>query len=648
MHHIWHDWETFWSKTHSLTKMGPLKYVMHPETEIISLSLAVNDEPPETVFGEADALALLRWANVQDGYLVAHNNEGFDALITGARFGFRPKLWGCTLAMARPYHAKTTGLSLAKLVQHYGLGVKDNTVLMETQGKHLADFTADELARMKVYNGADTEQCRALFKKLAPRFTTEELWHLDCNIRMVADPAFAIDRAVLEAGASAERDGKRKATSALARLLREQYVDLVLDWGDEDAVEEFIRSEMASQPKFAALLQRQGVDVPTKPSPTDPAKFVFALAKTDEAFTEMVDHEDDLVAAAARARLAVKSTITETRIKAFLDTSADYGNKLPVTLKYCGADTTGRDSGWAYNPQNLSRINKKKPRPADCLRNSLTAPKGYLVGVADQSGIELRMSHYYWGVPRTAELYAGDPQADLYKDYASYYYDKPPEEIAADERQFAKVGLLGLQFGAGAKTFQRVARLMGGIKLSLEASEMAVAGWRKRYVEIVEGWKRCNEALTEISKGIRAEVDHRGMVVTEDDGLRLPSGRLIHYPNLRFVDEGETWPDGRSKKSWVYADGRYKTYLHGAKVVENIIQALSRDSVFECALRFFKLSRLRPIMRVHDELIYLFPQSEADDLLTSLQATMRTPPSWAPEMVLWSEGSCAPRYGQCK
>ena len=114
------------------------------------------------------------------------------------------------------------------------------------------------------------------------------------------------------------------------------------------------------------------------------------------------------------------------------------------------------------------------------------------------------------------------------------------------------------------------------------------------------------------------------------------------------MDEGQTWPDGRPKKSWVYGEGRHKAYLTGSKVDENIVQALARDSVFECALRFYKASRMRPIMRVHDELIYMFPESEAASLLAELQGIMRMPPSWWPELVVWSEGDIAPTYGAAK
>lgn len=654
MRQVFTDLETFWSKTHSLSKMSPIAYCLHPDTELISASFQEGvDGEPFCVFGEDEirrAVADLRLD--KKTMLIGHNMSGFDSMIFAWRLGVRPGMWGCTLAMARPIHAKDVGLSLAKLVAHYKLGVKDAAVLHQTQGRNLADFTQEERASMAVYNSADVSQCAQLFLKLLPHYTTEELWHLDCNIRMLVQPKFIVDKGLLETAASVERSNKLKALHEVARHFRESVdggTDWPMNWSDTEAVEEFVRSEMASQQKFAKLLERQGVEVPMKPSPTNPNNLVPALAKSDEAFVALTEHEDELVAAAALARLAVKSTITETRIEAFIETASLVAGRLPVPLNYCGADTTGRDSGWLYNPQNLSRINKKKPRPADALRRCLRARPGYVIGVADQSGIELRMNHSLWKVPSTMELYAKDPKADLYKDLAAWYYQVPPDEVTPEQRQMAKVMHLGLGFGSGFKTFMRIARLMGGLKLDEAAAENAVNGWRQRYPEIVQGWKSCGSALYAIAERRADEaLDPWGLVTTHPDGLCLPSGRMIRYPGLRYELTDQTWPDGRPKDSWVYGQGRHKAFLTGPKVDENIVQALARDSVFECALRFYKVSRLRPIMRVHDELIYEFPKSEATDLLDTLQQIMRTPPSWFPHITLWSEGDIAEAYGDAK
>ena len=78
------------------------------------------------------------------------------------------------------------------------------------------------------------------------------------------------------------------------------------------------------------------------------------------------------------------------------------------------------------------------------------------------------------------------------------------------------------------------------------------------------------------------------------------------------------------------------------------MQALARDSVFDATLEFFKLTGLRPALRVHDELVYVVPTPQANTLLDKLQGVLRTPPTWWPELVVWSEGGIGLTYGAAK
>lgn len=343
------DFESFWDSDYSLSKLSPLAYVLGDRFELHSCTIKFNGTPTDVFFGHGQVQEAFKRINktVESSMLVAHNNAGFDAYISAFVLGLKPRMWGCTQAMARPIHAKTVGLSLAKLVAHYGIGVKNNAVLLQTKGKRLADFTEQELRDMETYNREDTDQCWALFNILKTHYTPAELWQIDALVRMRVEPKFVVDTGLLETALSIERSNKHKHLMGVAKLLREDEnveVDEIF-WEDEDTVAEFVRSELASAPKFSKILESRGVEVPMKPSPTNPEKLVPALAKTDEAFTELQEHDDPIVAAAARARLAVKSTLLETRIGKFQEAAKLAGGLLPVPLVYCGADTTGRDSG---------------------------------------------------------------------------------------------------------------------------------------------------------------------------------------------------------------------------------------------------------------------------------------------------------------
>ena len=632
------DFETYWSQTHSLSKMSPIEYVMHPETEVISLAIKYDDAPTQVIFGEDAIREHLHAQDWSDVMLVAHNMSAFDAMLFAWRFGVKPKVWGCTLAMARPIHSKTTGNSLAKLVEHYKLGVKDNTALLNTKGRHLCDFTAEEVNAMREYNRDDTDQCHALFKLLLKHYNSIELWQIDATIRMLVEPKFMLSRQVLNKALSDSRIQKRRALEAMGRILYGDAHDEVED------VEEGIRSVLASTPRFKLLLESLGVDVPMKPSPSNPEKMIPALSKTDGEFLALQEHEDPVVALAASTRLDVKSTILQTRLESFLATGKALRGRLPIPLHYCGADTTGRWSGFMYNPQNLNRIDPTKPKLSDALRKSMIAPPGYKVVVADLSGIELRVNHFLWKVPSSMALYKQSPdKADLYKDFAAKLYTIPEADVVKTQRQVGKVAHLGLGFGAGAPTFQKVAKLMGGVDLTLQESEKITYRWRDEYQEIVQGWKTCHEMLPGMAAGDKYGVDPWGLVTTAQNALVLPSGRHIRYPALH-IEEG-----GNRREEWWYGTGRNRARIYAGKIDENIVQALARDIIAENAFAVYKeLKGLRPSLMVHDELVYVVHEDTAQHVLDTVQRIMRTPPVWWPQLITWSEGDIADTYGDAK
>lgn len=629
------DFESFWSQTHSLSKMSPIAYVMHPETEIISVAAKTNGRQTHVAFGEDKIRAGIARFDWSDKLVIAHNMSGFDAMILAWRFGVRPAMWGCTLSMARPIHAKDVGLSLAALVKHYNLGVKNNAALVNTRGKHLKDFTEAEIEAMRLYNADDTNQCWDLFKVLYRKTPKEEMRLIDMTIRMLVEPGFIVDRKLLADTLWEERKRKKAMLLDLGKTIG--VWDGVSEVDEEDVANEVCKT-LGSPAKFSALLADLGVEVPRKISPTT-GKEAPALAKTDEAFIALQDHDNPIVAAAARARLGVKSTLLETRIEAFIEASDSLGGKLPVPIKYYGADTTGRDSGWAYNPQNLPRVSGK---PSDALRNSLTAGPGKKVVVADLSGIELRVNHFLWKVPSSMALYQADPEkADLYKDFASSLYDALIEEITKNQRQVGKVAHLGLGFGAGAATFQKVAKLMGGVDLTLDEARDVVTKWRQMYQEIAVGWKTCHAALGRIFRGIEEPIDPWGLCWTCEEGIRTPKG-IIRYPDLRQ----EHLVDGKTE--WVYGNGRNKARIYAGKIDENLVQHLARNIIMGMALEIKDRFGITPALRVHDELVYIVDEGKAEQTLANVQSVMRTPPPWWPELVVWSEGDVADTYGAAK
>jgi DNA polymerase len=612
---------------------------MHPDTEIISCAFKFNDEDTEVIIGEQNVIDYCNKVDWSQYWVVGHNLSAFDSMILSWRLNVKPKLWGCTLSMARPIHAKDVGLSLAKLVQHYRLGKKDNFALLQTKGRHLKDFTEQEVADMGVYNKEDVDQCYGLLKLLIPQTKKAEVMLIDMTIRSLIEPQFDCDTDLLSK--TLVEEVERKRTALLEASKQMGVYELGMD--DDEAVAAVLKL-LSSAPKFGKFLESLGVEVPMKKSPTT-EKEIPALAKTDEAFIALQEHDNPLVSAAAGARLDAKSTILQTRIQSFLTASnAHPQKKIPIPLRYYGADTTGRWSGWGYNPQNLPRINPYNPRLSDALRKSLRAPPGYKVVVADLSGIELRVNHFLWKVPSSMEMFQADTEnADLYKDFASTLYGVRQSEVTKEQRQVGKVAHLGLGFGAGHVTFQKVAKLMGGVDIDLDESKDIVDTWRRSYSDITRAWRTCHKALPTIMRGATGgSLDPWGMVYPIPEGLQTPKG-VIRYPNLRTELNEET---GRTE--FIYGDGRNKARIYAGKIVENIVQHLARNVIADNALEVQRVSRLIPALMVHDELVYVVPEEKAQATLDMVQNIMRTPPTWWPELLTWSEGDIADTYGDAK
>jgi len=619
------DFETYWGSDYTLSKMSQIEYVMDDRFETISCGIKVGGGDTVVYVGDeiGPALAEIDWDNT---IAVAHN-MAFDGLILAWRYGYTPALWACTLCMARPIHGKDVGGSLKYLSEYYGYQPKG---VLQTKGRRLADLLPAEIAALRTYNVTDVDICHDLFKTFLPVTTPGELLLIDRTLRMALEPRLEADTVLLEHGLRAERARKEKALQRLSARLH--------------MTPAMLRQELASTQKFAALLESWGVEVPTKPSPAT-GKPIPALAKTDYGMQDLLEHEDELVRTASELRLDVKSTILETRLETMIRLARASGGKMPVTLRYYGATNTGRWSGDTWNPQNLPRVNPNQFKLTDVLRLSLKAPEGHQIVVADLAGIELRVNMHLWQVPYAMALYQADPdRADLYKAFAATLYQVPVEQVDKTMRQMGKISHLGLGYGSSAATFRRVAKTMGGVEVSQDEAEKIVNTWREAHQEVVQGWWKCTAALHAMYSGREMAIDPWGLCKTGKDCIVLPRG-ILRYTDLRQEN------DDNGKPNWVYGKGRYKSKIYSSKLDENLVQALSRYVLSDIMLAYAQteLGQAYPIVHcVHDELVVVAKDDDAQAVLDLLLTLMKTPPTWWPELVTSAEGSYAPRYGEAK
>lgn len=621
------DFETYWDNEYSLSKMSFIEYIKDPRFEVISCSIKINNGETVEVFSQEEVGERLRAIDWANSACVAHNGNEFDFPLLVWVYDCHPKLFIDTLCMSRPLHQSEVGGSLKALSERYNLQAKNNTVLLNTKGKRFIDFDLAEMRDMAIYNKGDTDNCWELFRIFRKGTPPSEFRLMDLTARMICYPQLHCDTALLRSTLATAEHQKEQQLIAVAALLD------VLD-ADEAT------TELGSPKKFAAVLESFGVTPPRKISKTT-GKETYAFAKTDDAMLALLEHDDERVQAVAAARLGVKSTLLETRLAKMATCAELMGGQMPVPLGYHSA-TTGRWGGRIWNPQNLPRINPKAAKLTDALRKSLIAPPGHKVVVSDLSGIELRVNHYLWNVQSTQDLYDNDPEADLYKEFAAALFGIPKEQVTKEQRQLAKVAQLGLGFGAGAATFRKVAKIMGGIDLDEAEAMRVTTAWRMKYIDIVRGWKLCQTLVSAMWSGASFSPDPRGLVTSMPQAVRLPSGRLLHYPGLSQT------VDDKGKTQYVYGKPGKMSKVYAGLMDENLVQAIARDVIAEQAVRVADETGRYPAHMVHDELVYVVPDAEADGFLTYLNGVMRTPPTWLPGIVLWSEGDIADTYGDAK
>ncbi len=505
------------------------EYVRDSRFEVIGVGVKVNDGAETWFSGSAkeisDHLNSYDWPV---SALLCHNTL-FDGCILSWRFGIKPAYLLDTLSMARAIHGVEAGGSLAKLAERYNLGKKGDEVVA-AEGKRLKDFAPDELAKYGEYCKNDVDLTFRLFQELSSEFPQDELDLIDMTLRMFTEPVFEVDDALL---IDRLEEVQQEKQGVLRGLMGRMECD----------TEEAVRKKLASNKQFAAVLEENGVKCPMKPSKTT-GKQTYALAKNDEGFLALTEHEDPYIQQLCSVRLGTKSTIEESRVQRFIDIGKRNKGRLPIPLKYYGAHT-GRWAGMdKVNFQNLPSRDKKKK----ALKNSVVAPDGYVVINCDSSQIEARILVWLAGQDDVVEQFRKGE--DVYSVFATKIYDRPISKANPVERFVGKTCILGLGYGTGAVKLQHTLKTSppGAIVTEDEAKEF-VNTYRDSNDKVIDLWKEGDKAIKDLANWGKTKPFWYGknkcLMVTKE-GIRLPNGLYIRYPDLKLETE-------ESKSQYIYA-----------------------------------------------------------------------------------------------
>ena len=326
-------------------------------------------------------------------------------------------------------------------------------------------------------------------------------------------------------------------------------------------------------------------------------------------------------------------------------------------LQFYGANRTGRWAGRLVQVQNLPRNSMPDLEEARALvkqgnatalamlydpipdvlsqliRTAFIPGKGHHFYVADFSAVEARVITWLSGEQWRQEAFAKNE--DIYCASASQMFGVPVVKhgVNGELRQKGKIAELALGYGGSIGAL----KAMGATKLGLTEDELPplVQMWRNASPNIVQFWWDIDRAAKECIKTHLSQTTH-GMKFIYRSGcmfLKLRSNRYLCYPQPkigtnRFGSESITFMGINPVKKW----DRIETY--GAKLVENIVQATSRDLLAE-AMRRLEADGNPVVMHIHDEAVIDAPTDRSLDTMVSIMTEV---PSWADGLILSAAG----------
>ena len=602
------DFETYYDKEYSLSKLTTEEYIRDPKFQVIGVSVKVNNRDTEWASGTHEEIkTYLQTFNWKEAMLLAHNTM-FDGAIASWRYNIFPRAYADTLCIARAVHGVEAGGSLKALVERYDLGAK-GTEVIQALGKRREDFTAEELARYGDYCINDVDLTYELFKVLTRGFPRKELKLIDLTLRMFVDPILDLDLGLLEQHLEDIKVAKD---------------DLLISSGVS-------REDLMSNPKFAEVLKSLAIIPPTKVS-LRTGKETFAFAKSDEEFKALAEHDDVRVQAAVSARLGVKSTLEETRTQRFIDISKR--GLLPVPVRYYAAHT-GR---WGGDDKiNLQNLPSRGPN-GKVLKCSIVAPEGYSLIEADSSQIEARV--LAWLADQEDLVTAFANGEDVYKKMASRIYDCAEEDVTAQQRFVGKVTILGAGYGMGAVRFKEQLKSFG-TEMELDEARRVINIYRDANHQINRLWRDAQNMIVNLSRGdaISFGTEQFIKVNAEDSALVTPSGLLLRYDELRAEQTDKGF-------EYSYKTRRGRTRIYGGKVVENVCQAIARCIIGDQMLEVAK--RYRVVLTVHDSIMCCVPDSDVAEAQAYVEMCMRETPEWAAGLPINCESGVGKSYGECE
>jgi len=676
------DFETYYAPKYTLSTLSIPDYVLDERFKIHGAAVKIDQNRPFWLEPEDIEEFLIAH---KDAWFLFHNAQ-FDAYIMSVEYRFFPRLVLDTLCLGALICGWYSRLGLKDLLEFLG-GPQKGDDLGKSKGVRDLSSVPGLKESIVSYALNDVEITRWLFDALLKRGTkllgketlqkelriiheTMRLLYPDEKKRLCVDSR-VLSKAVLEE----EKEEEQRLQSMAA-----QFTYPVAEF------KKMLRSRSAF-PQFMA--ERLGISIPTKVSKRT-GKSTYALAKNDTGLKALRETLEGTPAGELLAlRETVGSSIAQTRGHRLLRL-ADGRDiaPVPVFLNYGGAQQTLRWSGGAkLNLQNLPR--------GSWLRKSFIPPEGHKLVVCDYSSVEARV--LAWLAQDEDLLRVFREGRDVYVEFGKSVWgdammegadsdEDSPEYKAFKKRRFvSKTCVLGLGYSAGWTVLEGVLRTgsMGAVVV-LDKSVCETLGvddvWiRERLISyrdylrekmgetdarmrwealmlplknnadilwhfgatmrLVEIYRTARPAITALWRqmDIRSlqrtnQVGYVGVEWDEGDlRLRLPGGTVLIYPGMQ--------------ESGAYGRSGATMHTYGAKLVENVTQAVARNLLRDAWLDA-RQKGLNVVLSVHDELVCVEKNEDAGQAAEVLTGIMSTVPVWAEGLPLGAEAKVVDSYAE--
>ena len=629
------DIETFSSE--NLVKSGVYRYSEAPDFEILLfaysvdggevqvIDLASGDKLPEEIINALTDSKIIKWAF----------NAQFERICLSRYLGvyLKPDSWRCTmvwsaylgLPLSLEGAAKVTGASKKKLaegkelIRYFSVPCKP-TKANGKRTRNLPEHEPDKWARFKAYNLRDVEVELSIQEKLRKFPMPEEEWQNYLLDQKINDKGIKLDLKLMHRAICCDEKVREETITRLKNLTGLENPNSVAQmkgW----LLENGIKTDSLDKASVKALLEDATGDL-----------------------SEILKLRQLLAKSSVKKYIAMENTVCG-------------DERARGLLQFYGANRTGRFAGRLIQVQNLPQNHLPDLKHArklvrtglfealellydsvpgvlsQLIRTAFIPKEGHKFIIADFSAIEARVIAWLAGEAWRNEVFA--THGKIYEASASQMFKVPIKEITKGSslRQKGKIAELALGYGGSVGALIA----MGALDMGLKEDELKplVYTWRERNPNILKLWWAVDNAAIKAVRERRKTETH-GIYFEYQSGMlfiQLPSGRRLAYvkPKLmlnKFGREGLTYEGIGTAKKWE----RIESY--GPKIVENIVQAISRDLL--CfAMRNIDKAGHKIVMHVHDEVVVEAPlETKVEEVCTLMGKT----PPWAKGLLLPADG----------